>query len=99
MVPKLGVYYTPMPVYELILNVGIFAILWQLRKRQWPDGALFLLYLGLYSTERFLLAYVSSYQIIAFGLTQSQLVALLALAVALPLGLRTLLRARGSVAA
>jgi phosphatidylglycerol:prolipoprotein diacylglycerol transferase len=85
MVPQLGVYYTPMPVYEIVANLGIFALLWQLRKKNWPDGLLFLLYLSLYSVERFLLGFTSSYQIIAFGLTQSQIVALLALAVALPL--------------
>jgi len=84
MVPQLGVYYTPMPVYEIIVNVGIFALLWQLRKRRWPDGMLFLVYLGLYSLERFLLGFTSSYRIIAWGMTQSQIVALIGLAVALP---------------
>lgn len=85
MVPQLGVYYTPMPVYEIIANLGIFTLLWQLRKRNWPDGLLFLVYLSLYSMERFLLAFTSSYQVIAFGLTQSQIVALVALAASLPL--------------
>jgi len=60
MVPQLGVYYTPMPVYEIIVNLGIFAVLWQLHKKHWPDGLLFLVYLALYSLERFLLAYTSS---------------------------------------
>ena len=92
MVPNLGVYYTPMPVYELLVNLGIFALLWSLRTRKWPDGTLFLIYLSLYSLERFLLAFLSSYQVVALGLTQSQIVALVALAVALPLGARTLLR-------
>ncbi len=84
MVPELGVYYTPMPVYEIIVNLGIFALLWQLRKRRWPDGMLFLVYLSLYSLERFLLGFTSSYRIIAWGMTQSQIVALIGLAVALP---------------
>ncbi len=84
MVPELGVYYTPMPVYEIIVNVGIFALLWQLRKRRWPDGMLFLVYLGLYSLERLLLGFTSSYRIIALGMTQSQIVALIGLAVAIP---------------
>ena len=92
MVPQLGVYYTPMPVYEIIANLGIFAVLWQLRKRNWPDGVLFLIYLLLYSLERFLLAFTSAYQVIAFGLTQSQLVALVALTVALPLLILALTR-------
>ena len=91
-VPQLGVYYTPMPVYEIIANLGIFAVLWQLRKRNWPDRVLFLIYLLLYSLERFLLAFTSAYQVIAFGLTQSQLVALVALTVALPLLILALTR-------
>lgn len=84
-VPELGVYYTPMPVYELIVNLGIFAVLWQLRKRRLPDGMLFLIYLTLYSLERLLLAFTSSYKIIGLGMTQSQIVALVGLAVAIPL--------------
>lgn len=83
MVPQLGVYYTPMPIYELMINLGIFSVLWGLRNRNWPDGKLFLVYLTLYSLERFFLAFTSSYRIIAFGLTQSQIVAAFGLAVGL----------------
>ena len=78
-VPQLGVYYTPMPVYELVVNLGIFAVLWQLRERNWTDGKLFLVYLTLYSLERFFLAFTSSYRIIALGLTQSQIIAIFGL--------------------
>lgn len=90
MVPQLGVFYTPMPVYEIIANLSIFVLLWSLRKKNWPDGLLFLVYLLLYSVERFFLAFTSSYQIMAFGLTQSQIVALISLAVAIPLMVRIL---------
>lgn len=82
-VPQLGVYYTPMPVYELVVNLGIFAMLWGLRKRNWSDGRLFFVYLTLYSLERFFLAFTSSYRIIAFGMTQSQIIAILGLIVSL----------------
>lgn len=85
LVPQLGVYYTPMPVYEIIVNLVIFSILWQLRKRNWTNGRLFLVYLMLYSTERFFLAFTSSYRIVAFGLTQSQIVAVFGLAIGLSL--------------
>jgi phosphatidylglycerol:prolipoprotein diacylglycerol transferase len=85
MVPELGVYYTPMPLYELGLNLTIFVALWRLRKRNWPDGMLFLVYLTLYSFERFFLAFTSSYRIIAFGLTQSQIVAVFAFVIGLTL--------------
>jgi phosphatidylglycerol:prolipoprotein diacylglycerol transferase len=81
-----------MPVYELVANLGIFAVLWGLRRRRWPDGSLFLVYLVLYSLERFSLAFASSYQIVALGLTQSQIVALAALAVSVPLGIWTISR-------
>jgi phosphatidylglycerol:prolipoprotein diacylglycerol transferase len=99
MAPQLGVYYTPMPVYEIIANLGIFALLWQLRKRNWPDGLLFLVYLSLYSAERFLLGFTSSYQIMVFGLTQSQIVALVSLAVAVPLIVRSQRQRRHAAAA
>ena len=92
MVPQLGVYYTPMPVYEMLANLGILALLWQLRKRNWPDGLLFLVYLSLYSVMRFSLAFTSSYQIIAFGFTQSQIIALIVLLTVLPILVRMQLR-------
>jgi phosphatidylglycerol---prolipoprotein diacylglyceryl transferase len=85
LVPELGVYYTPMPLYELSANLAIFAILWKLRRREQPAGLLFLIYLSLYSLERLLLGFTSSYQIQAFGLTQSPIIALAGLALALPL--------------
>lgn len=85
MVPQLGVYYTPTPLYELIMNVGIFAVLWRLRKRALPDGALALIYLALYSIGRFIISIWSSYETVAFGLNQAQLISVLALAVALPM--------------
>jgi len=85
MVPQLGVYYTPMPVYEFVINLIIFSFLWQLRKRNWADGKLFLVYLALYSFERFFLAFTSSYRIIAFGLTQSQIVAVFGLMISVAL--------------
>src|SRR5512138_1262649 len=81
LVPKLGVYYTPMPVYEIIANLLIFTALWRLRNRKWSDGTLFLIYLTLYSLERFFLAFTSSYRILALGLTQSQIIALFSLAI------------------
>lgn len=85
MVPQVGVYYTPTPVYELLMNLAIFALLWRLRKRGLPDGALFLVYLVTYAAGRFLITFWSSYQTIAFGLNQAQIVSLAALTLGLPL--------------
>ncbi len=94
MVPELGVYYTPTPLFEIIANLGIFAVLWRLRKRNLPAGALALIYLGLYSAARFVISIWSSYLIVAFGLNQAQIISVLAFAVALPLLAYLLLRQR-----
>jgi len=56
-----------------------------LRKRNLTDGRLFLIYLVFYSFERFFLSYTSSYRIIAYGLTQSQIVAVFGLMISLAL--------------
>src|SRR5512138_1279879 len=76
MVPQLGVFYTPTPIYEFLLNLGIFAVLWRLRKKQrfqrWPDGALFFIFLSLYSVGRSIITIWSAYQPFAFGLNQAQ---------------------------
>lgn len=85
MVPQLGVYYTPTPIYELLMNLAIFALLWRLRTRSLPDGVLFLIYLVSYAAGRFLITFWSSYQTIALGLNQAQLVSLAALGIGLPL--------------
>lgn len=99
MVPQLGVFYTPMPAFEVVVNAGIFLVLWRLRLRKWPHGLLFVVYLAAYSLARFLLAYTSAYQIVAFGLTQSQIVAVVGLGVAALTAVRLLrLRPTGPLA-
>ncbi len=84
MVPQLGVYYTPTPVYEFLMNLSIFAVIWRLRKKRMPDGALFLIYLSLYSAGRFFISIWSSYQTFSLGLNQAQFFSLVALAVSIP---------------
>lgn len=84
MVPQLGVYYTPTPLYEIAMNLAIFALLWRLRQRDLPDGALALTYLVLYSAGRFVISIWSSYLVVAWGLNQAQIVSLIAFTLALP---------------
>ncbi len=84
MVPELGIYYAPSPVYEIIMNLSIFAVIWPLRHKNLPDGALFLIYLLLYAGLRFVVTFWSAYRTIAFGLNQTQLVSLAALVIAIP---------------
>ncbi|MBI3621684.1 MAG: prolipoprotein diacylglyceryl transferase, partial [Nitrospirae bacterium] len=42
----------PAMLYELGLNLLVFALLWSIRKRPFQDGFLFLSYLVLYSIDR-----------------------------------------------
>ncbi len=93
MVPKLGVYYAPAPVYEILMNLSIFVLLWwYLRKKNLPDGALTLIYLALYSFIRFFIAFDSGYLIIGWGLNQAQWISILVFLVTVPLLMTMYLR-------
>ena len=97
-VTQLGVYYTPTPVYEILMNLAIFAILWSLRKKNLPGGVLTLIYLALYSFMRFFITFTSAYKIVALGLNQAQIISIIVLAVSLPLLTITILqKQRGSI--
>jgi phosphatidylglycerol:prolipoprotein diacylglycerol transferase len=91
MVPQLGVYYTPTPIYEILLNTGIFIILWRTRKLRLPDGTLFLIYLSLYSLGRFFITFMSAYREFAFGLNQAQFISAISLIITLAVLLRMVL--------
>ena len=71
-------------MFEIILNLSIFAVLWRLRKRELPPGALFLIFVALYSVGRFFITFWSSYLTVAFGLNQAQLISIGAFAIAIP---------------
>ncbi len=72
--------------YELLMDLLIFGILWKLRGRIRPDGALFLLYLVTYSIGRFLLSFLRlDSNTVLLGLNQAQWISLIVLAIALPL--------------
>ena len=47
----------PVMLYELGLNLLIFALLWRLRRRETADGFIFFLYLILYSADRFIVSF------------------------------------------
>jgi len=48
----------PVPVYEIIWDLMIFAVIWKLRGRIRPEGSLFLVYLSLYSLGRFFFSFL-----------------------------------------
>lgn len=74
----------PTPVYETLVSLVIFAVLWRLRERLAPLR-LFALYLVLAGTERLLVEFVRRNDGVLLGLTQPQLfaVGMLAAGVAL----------------
>ncbi len=76
----------PAVAYELLMDLLIFGVLWKLRRRLRPDGALFLIYLIAYSAGRFFLSFLRlDSNTVLFGLNQPQWIALLVIAVAVPI--------------
>jgi len=94
-----GVPTHPSPVYEIIWDLLVFAVLWRLRGRLKPDGSLFLLYLSLYAFGRFFIEFtraVTSAQVDVGGLLHTpHFIALLVMAVCVPLLICRMRRARG----
>ncbi len=66
----------PAPIYEFIACVIIFFILWHLRKKDWPDGKLFMLYLIFAGVERFLIETIRLNPRLLFNLTEAQLISI-----------------------
>jgi len=81
----LGIAIHPTQPYELIYNLIVFGVLLKLRGRFKPDGSLFLIYLGLYSLWRFGVGFLRPGTPFLFGLHQAQVIAVIVLAIAVPL--------------
>jgi phosphatidylglycerol:prolipoprotein diacylglycerol transferase len=57
----------PTQLYELGFNLGIFLVLWKLRKKDFFNGFLFLLYVILYSSLRTFVEYFRADKLTYFG--------------------------------
>jgi phosphatidylglycerol---prolipoprotein diacylglyceryl transferase len=77
----------PTPVYEMMLGIIGFLIMWRLRRNNYPDGELFMIYLMLASTFRFIVEFLRLQPKLLFGLSEAQLIAI-ALFVAGFIGMR-----------
>lgn len=66
----------PYPLYDMVLNLAVFAVIWQLRKRPLPAGSLFFIFAALYAPGRFLITYVRQERIWFWGLQEAQVIAL-----------------------
>lgn len=86
----------PTQLYEVGMSLIIFAIIWPLRKKIRPDGALFSIYIALAGVERFIVEIFRAKDDRFIGpLTIAQLISL-ALVVAGIAGAAYLMRGRGS---
>lgn len=63
----------PTPIYEFVLATVIFFLLWNLRKKPYLDGKLFMIYLVASGLERFLIEFIRINPRILFGLSEAQL--------------------------
>ncbi len=81
----LGVATHPTTVYEIIWNLMVFGVLLKLRGRLKPDGSLFFVYLSLYSLWRLGSDFLREGTSFLFGLHQAQVIALIVLAIAVPI--------------
>lgn len=75
----------PAPVYEMAWDMIVLAALLLLRRRLPASGMLYLVYISMYSVGRFFISFVREEAVIFGGLHQAHWIALLVLAVALPL--------------
>ena len=77
----LGVPTHPYPLYDMALNLLVFAVIWRLRRRFLPDGTLFAAFVALYAPGRLLISFVRQERVWFWGLQEAQVIALLAFVV------------------
>jgi phosphatidylglycerol:prolipoprotein diacylglycerol transferase len=75
----------PAIAYEMIWNILALAVIWQLRGRLKPDGMIWTLYLALYAIGRFGVTFFREDRIWTAGLQEAQIIALLILAITVPI--------------
>jgi len=80
-----GMGLHPTQIYELIFCLVVFAVLLKLKGRFKPDGSIFLIYLSLYSLWRIGIDFLRDGTPFLFGLHQAQVIAIIVLAITIPL--------------
>ena len=81
----LGVSTHPTTVYEIFWNLLVFGALLRLKGHLKPDGSIYLVYISLYSVYRLGTDFMREGTSFLFGLHQAQVIAVIVLAIALPL--------------
>jgi phosphatidylglycerol---prolipoprotein diacylglyceryl transferase len=80
----LNVPVQPASLYELLISLGLFLLLWNLRTRIHPEGMLAMIYIVLYSVSQFFIFFVRDNIVILGGLKQAQVTSLVVIALSLP---------------
>src|SRR3982074_323265 len=75
----------PASLYELLISLALFLLLWNLRTRVHPDGMLAMIYIVLYSVSQFFIFFVRDNVVILGGLKQAQVTSLVVIALTLPI--------------
>ncbi len=78
-------YAYPTPVYEIIMSIVIFAVLWSMRKRWKTPGIMMSWYLVLTGIERLLIEQIrinNEYPILG-GITQAEIISVLLISLGL----------------
>lgn len=91
--PRHDIAYQPAAVYEALIDVLLFGILWWLRKRLKP-GILFFVYILGYSVSQIIVFTWRDNEVIFLGLKQAQLTAIAVIVVAVIIFLVLFLRQR-----
>ena len=71
-----NIFVWPTPMYETIMCLIIFGILWSIRKKIKIGGLLFSIYLILNGIERFFIEIIRVNEKLIFNLTQGQIIAI-----------------------
>src|SRR5205807_10452933 len=72
----LGVRVHPTQLYELVQSLFVFAILCILRKKSYPHGTIFYIYLVLAGSMRFIVEFWRANPIVGLGMTEYQWISL-----------------------
>jgi len=80
----LNVPVQPASLYELLISLALFLLLWNLRTRIHPEGMLAMIYLVLYSISQFFIFFLRDNIVILGGLKQAQVTSLVVIALTLP---------------
>lgn len=79
--PRHDIAYQPAAVYEAIINIVLFLIMWSIRKKV-RAGVVFFIYIFSYSLSQFIVFFWRDNEVIAFGLKQAQITAIAVIIIA-----------------